>query len=98
LTGTEIACAFLEKQEASMAHDIAELELKVRALNDVISKFHQAKHVERLVQIIHRPGWTTPREEEFVRAYTDSLHGQISGLHKAFDVLLTIAEKVGTQE
>ena len=79
-----------------MTHDIGDLERKIRALDAVISKLQDAKHSERLLQIIHKPGWTTPRENEFVHAYTDSLHTHVVTLHKEFDALITIAEKVGT--
>jgi len=73
-----------------------DLERKVRALHDAISHLHAAKHAEVLESIIHRPGWTTLREDELVQAHVESLHNQVSGLHKAFDVLITIADKIGT--
>jgi len=75
--------------------DIAQLESKVRSLKDAISKLHDAKHADLLLQIIHKPGWTTVRENELVHAHTDSLHAQVSDVHKAFDALITIAEKIG---
>ena len=78
-----------------MAHDIAGLERQIRALQDAVAKFHKAKHAESLLTIIHKPGWTTERENELVVATVDSLQSQLSGLHKACDTLLTIAEKIG---
>jgi hypothetical protein len=78
-----------------MAHDIAELESTVRALHEGISKLHGANHAERLMQMIHKPGWTTPRENELVRAHTHSLQGQLVNLHQSFDALLIIADKIG---
>jgi hypothetical protein len=39
--------------------------------------------------------WTTEPEHELVVAHLDSFHSQVSGLHKACDTLLTIAEKIG---
>ena len=57
--------------------------------------FNTAKHADRLLTIIHKPGWTTEPEHELVVAHLDSFHSQVSGLHKACDTLLTIAEKIG---
>jgi hypothetical protein len=79
-----------------MTDNVAELELKVRALDDAISKLHGAKHAEQLVQIIHKPGWTTQRESELVEAHIGHFHHQVTGLHEALDTLMTIAEKIGT--
>jgi hypothetical protein len=81
--------------EFPMAHDIAGLERKVRALQEAVAKLHTAKHADRLLTIIHKPGWTTLREHELVVAHVDSLHSQVSGLHKACETLLAIAEKIG---
>jgi hypothetical protein len=81
--------------EVPMAHDVAGLERKVRALQEAVTKFNTAKHADRLLTIIHKPGWTTEPEHELVVAHLDSFHSQVSGLHKACDTLLTIAEKIG---
>jgi len=78
-----------------MAHDVAGLEQKVRALHDAIFKLHDAKHTDRLLQVIRRPGWTTVREHELVQVHADGLNSQITSLHKSFDALMTIAEKIG---
>jgi len=78
-----------------MPVDIAALEGEIRTLHDAISKFHDAKHPDRLMAFIRKPGWTTPREDELVRAHVRSLNSQISNVHQAFDMLLTIAAKIG---
>jgi hypothetical protein len=78
-----------------MPHDITKLEAEVRSLQDAVTKLGHAKHAELLLTIIHRPGWTTQREDELVRAHTHSLHGQVTHLHQALDALIAIAEKIG---
>jgi hypothetical protein len=79
-----------------MPQDIAELDGRIRALRDTIAKLHDAKHADRLLQIVHKPGWTTQREDELVRAHMHSLHGQVTHVHQAFDALIAIADKIGT--
>jgi CHAD domain-containing protein len=78
-----------------MAEEFVELERTVRALHDAIGKLHDAKHAERLLQMMHRPGWTTKREEEFVHAQVEGMHSHVANLHKAFDALIAIADKIG---
>jgi hypothetical protein len=78
-----------------MPHDIKKLEVEVRTLQAVISKLGKAKHAEHMMTIIHRPGWTTQREDELVRAHTRSLHNQAAHLHRALDALIAIAQKIG---
>jgi hypothetical protein len=78
-----------------VAHDTAQLERKVRDLREAVRKLHTAEHADRLLTIIHRPGWTTPAESELVMAHVDSLHSHASNLHRAWDALLAAAEKVG---
>jgi hypothetical protein len=78
-----------------MSHDIPALETKVRALGEAVSKLGGAKHAELLSQIIHKPGWTTVRENELVHAHLDASHNQVSSIHKGLDALITIARKIG---
>jgi hypothetical protein len=80
-----------------MAHDIAGLEQKVKALHEAESKLHDAEHAKRLLAIIHRPGWTSVAEFELVQAHMASLHHQIRGIHEGLDALVTIAEKIGNK-
>lgn len=78
-----------------MSHDIPALETKIRTLGEAISRVGDAKHAELLGRIIHKPGWTTIRENELVHAHLDAFHSQVSGLHKGLDALLAIAGKIG---
>jgi HD-GYP domain-containing protein (c-di-GMP phosphodiesterase class II) len=95
LPGTTIQENERIQLEGFMAHDIAGLERNVRALHEAISQLHDAKHPEKLVPIIHRPGWTTIAEFELVQNHVEHLHNQVRDLHKAFDALMATAEKIG---
>ena len=78
-----------------MAQDIKKIEAEVSTLKDAVGKLGNAKHADRMLVMIHRPGWTTKREEELVRAHTRSLHRQVAHLHQSLDALMTIADKIG---
>jgi hypothetical protein len=78
-----------------MAHDIAGLERKIRTLKEAISKLHDADYTGVLTGIVHRPGWTTVRELEFVLAAVENTQNQVGTLHKSLDALVTIADKIG---
>jgi hypothetical protein len=78
-----------------MTHDIARLECEVRALDEAICNLQAAKHVERLIPIIRKPGWTTPAELELVQSNISNLHYQTRHLHNTFDTLIEIAGKIG---
>jgi hypothetical protein len=79
-----------------MPHDIKGLERDLKAIGDLISKTHDAKHADRLLAIVHRPGWTTVREEELVRTHITALHNHANALHSGFEELVKIADKIGT--
>jgi hypothetical protein len=81
-----------------MTHDIAGLEGKLRALGEATSKFTEAKHVDQLLPIIHRPGWTTVQEAALVHLMADTLQHQVNGLHQTFDALVRIADQIGKSE
>jgi hypothetical protein len=79
-----------------MAHDITALESKLRNLDQSFNKLTAAKLAQQLVDIIHRPGWTTLPEIMLVNAMVDHMQHQIDGLARAHENLLTAAQKVGT--
>ena len=81
-----------------MTHDIAGLEGKLRALGAATSKLAEAKHVDQLMPIIHRPGWTTVQEAALVHLMADTLQHHVNGLHQAFDALVNIADQIGKKK
>jgi len=84
--------------QAHSAHDIDKLKQGVSSLDSAISQLHDAKHAERLLTIIHRPGWTTLPEFQLVQAHVAALSEHVRNVHKGFDALVNIADKIGTSK
>jgi hypothetical protein len=80
-----------------MSEHAKTLEPKIRALHEELKKIASEGSTEQLITIIHRPGFTTPREAEFVHAMLDSLQHQIEGVHRALQALITVADKIGRE-
>lgn len=81
--------------QVETAHDVDQLKKGVGSLDTAISQLHNAKHAERLITIIHRPGWTTPQEFQLVQAHIEALSEHVRQVHKGFDTLVAIADKIG---
>jgi hypothetical protein len=73
------------------------LEPKIRAIQEQLKQISSEKNTEQLITIIHRPGWTTVREAEFVHAMLDSLAHQVEGVSRAHGALVTVADKIGQE-
>ena len=78
-----------------MTHDIAGLTEKVGLLENEMSELMGAKTTRALLQIMHRQGWTTLREAEFVRASLEALHEQVTSIRMQFSRLIQIADQIG---
>lgn len=78
-----------------MSEHAKTLEPKIRAIHEELKKMASEKNSEQLVTIVHRPGFTTPQEAEFVQAMLDSLTHQIEGVRRAHQALITVADKIG---
>jgi hypothetical protein len=76
-----------------MSEHAKTLEPKIRALQEGLKKI--SSQTEKLVVIIHRPGFTTPQEAEFVHAMLDSLTHQVEGVDRGYQALVAVADKVG---
>jgi hypothetical protein len=81
-----------------MAHNVKALEHKIRSLGETVSKLSQKKYDDRLIANIHRPGWTTVRENELVIAQLDMLQTQANALSHGLEMLAGIADKIGRSE
>ena len=55
-----------------MSEHAKTFEPKIRALQEGLKKITSENNTEQLLLIIHRPGFTTPQEAEFVHAMLDS--------------------------
>lgn len=81
-----------------MSDHIKELEPKIRKIQDHITRMAKENQSDLLLQIIHRPGWTSIAEVLFVTAMLDSVTQQLEAADKAHRILVSIAEKVGSAE
>jgi len=78
-----------------MTHNITGLAEKIRILVKTISDLRGNEILGVLGGIIHRPGWTTLRELEFVTESVDSLQRQVDTVKNHYIRLIRIADKIG---
>jgi N-acetylneuraminic acid mutarotase len=79
-----------------MSHDIATLEQKLRRLQQDLKWLADANHADRLIPIIHRPGWTTVHEYQLVEEMVDALQYQLIGLKRGQENLFNITSGMGS--
>ena len=75
-------------------HDIKGLEKKVTDLSDALAHLSSADDFRRLIQILKRPGWTTPAEMIFAGAIVDSMLAHTRALAAQKQELLKGADAV----
>jgi hypothetical protein len=80
-----------------MAHDIAAIETKLRAIERSVGTLTEGRYVQQLLPIIKQPGWTSIAEAMLVNALLDQMQNQIEALHRSCETLLAAAKKVGTK-
>ena len=78
-----------------MSEHAKELEPKIQKIHDRLKKLATENNSERLFQIVRRPGFTTPREVQFVHAMLDSVSHHLEGVERAHSALITIADQIG---
>jgi hypothetical protein len=74
---------------------IKNLEKKIEKLDSAIKSFQKTSKLDELLIIIHRQGWTTPREIFFVTGIINAIQSHvetISGLHQT---LLSGSDMIG---
>lgn len=81
-----------------MSEHAKTLEPKIRALQEGLKTTASEINTEQLLLIIHRPGFTTPQEAEFVHAMLDSLAHRIEGVGRTHRALVAAADKIGREE
>ncbi|MBX8465259.1 MULTISPECIES: hypothetical protein [unclassified Deinococcus] len=78
-----------------VTHDLKGLTRDVEALRGDLRALADTPHLEELLRLIPRPGWTTPAELELVRSGVAQLSSQVKLLRVAQDNLLRGAQLVG---
>jgi len=76
-------------------HELSQLESRIKAVKTSHTALSNNLSLDELLNIIHRPGWTTPAELAFVNAGLDSIDAQIKQLNNLTQGLLNSAKLVG---
>ncbi len=82
-------------------NEMVNLERKIKEVSGLLAELGGARGektagVADLLTIIHKPGWTTQPELQFVNAILDSMTAQAKGLVGLQQNLMTAAAAVGT--
>jgi hypothetical protein len=78
-----------------MKHDIPGLETKLRGIKRALAEVGSPSAIDDLIQVIHKPGWTTVAEFALMSAMADSLQKQLDTASAHFSQLRDAAGKVG---
>jgi hypothetical protein len=89
-----MATASLHQSQASQEH-IQRFEGKVRAMKTALAAVPGDGFHEKLITVIHRPGWTTIAEGQFFEAALDSILAQTQQLAQLHQQLMAAADSVG---
>ena len=84
-----------DQETAVTSEHIEYLERRLKELRKKLAGFEQQSPFGQLLEIIHRPGWTTVAEARFFEAALDSLETQIETLKRDHQNLLKAAGMVG---
>jgi hypothetical protein len=76
---------------------VAQIEHKLTALKKDIQQLSNANVYDQLVQIIHKPGWTTVAESRFFETTLELISAQVQMLSQVQRGLLEASQAVGTQ-
>ncbi|QGZ58628.1 hypothetical protein [Paraburkholderia acidiphila] len=71
-----------------MAHDIEGLERDMKALQKMLVDLGGHKHFDEFMLSVRKPGFTTKRDEYFVRASISTLHKHVKFIAEQLDSLL----------
>lgn len=77
------------------AHDTAHLEARIKHVVGLRAKLAGDPGWDELLQVIHRPGWTTPAEHTLVLAAVEHLATQLEALTTFQSTVLQAGRQVG---
>ncbi len=77
-----------------MEHDVTKLEKQLKTLDERLKELQRVELTQKLVPIIHRPGWTTPAEFFLVSTAVESLTRQVEHQIQSFNQLLESAKMI----
>ena len=76
---------------------IDQLDRRLRDLSAAFAGLGTSDDFEELLQIIHRPGWTTPQDVHFVNALVDAAERSAANARHLRTALLEGARSIGAQ-
>lgn len=74
--------------------EITHLQTKIKTLNSELAKLGDPKPLEELLQIVHKPGFTSVAEGMFIAAIVDSLQQHTAATLQLRTSLLSAASRV----
>ena len=79
---------------------ISNLDSSIRALKEAVITLDTTTRSdsEQLIQIIRRPGWTTPAELLLVADLVESMHSQVMNVNRQFGVLMTASREIAGEK
>jgi len=79
-------------------HDVTNLETRIKELTKTLTQLTTEQDFQELIQIIHRPGWTTPAEFAFATGIVDTMLAQAKALTNLKQALLAGSREVTAKE
>jgi hypothetical protein len=87
--------ATLAKPKPVSANHVDRFTQKLRAVRQAVASLPGDDFHNQLIQVIHRPGWTTIAEGMFFEALADSILAQTQHLSQLHQQLKAASEAVG---
>jgi hypothetical protein len=84
----------IEQGEIMEKHHTTQLDAQINALHTSLARLSSEEPLTELIQIVHRPGWTTVAEEAFFMGILEAMGSQTKTLSAMKQVLLSGAAKV----
>lgn len=79
-------------------HHIAHIEKQIKNLGAELTDAADGSSFEELLNIIHKPGWTTPAESLLVSGIIDTMREHTKVLASLKQVLMNGSRAVGTKQ
>ena len=79
-------------------HDVTNLETRIKELTKTLTQLTTEQDFQELIQIIHRPGWTTPAEFAFATGIVETMLAQAKALTNLKQALLAGSREVTAKE
>jgi hypothetical protein len=76
-------------------HDVTKLEGRINELSHSLKQLSNDGEMQELLQIIHRPGWTTPAEALLVSGIVDSMVAKTKTLMDLKHTLMAGSRAIG---